>query len=95
MGSRVRKRTAYQARVSAVSGSREENPMPERERGRGRIAPFFLVRSFKVRHYLENGILREKSVDPACTLVEEPAPKGGEERLPMYPLLSFDEGFAK
>ena len=26
--------------------------MPERERGRGRTAPFFLLRSFKVRHYL-------------------------------------------
>ena len=25
--------------------------MPERELGRGRTAPFFLVRSFKVRHY--------------------------------------------
>ena len=61
---------AYRTCVSAVSGNREENTMPERERGRGWTAPFFLVRSFKVRHYQTVSVTlgrREKYATFVCS----------------------------
>ncbi len=53
MGIYVRERTAYRARVRAVSGSREENTVPESARERANYPIFHWSKFFNMRHYLK------------------------------------------
>ena len=53
MGIYVRERTAYRARVRAVSGSREENTVPESARERANCPIFHWSKFFNMRHYLK------------------------------------------